>query len=151
MILKLIWSSSQTQAYGDLLAQADGVLVAELGLSTAVFISLGTDREPHPDDDVPEGFEPGGWWADAMDGKGRKIGSRLWLLQRATISDETISRAASYVDEALAWMIEDKIANSVTVTAGRYSVDTIQIETVIDAPEHLSDSPWRGVWLFVQE
>ncbi|WP_137860804.1 phage GP46 family protein [Variovorax sp. 3P27G3] len=94
---------------------ACGDLVAVNELSTAVFISLFTDRRANEDDVLPDGTDPRGWWADAMEGQ--RIGSRLWLLERARNLPEVMHLAEEYALEALAWLIEDRVAKKVTATA----------------------------------
>ena len=88
-------------------------------LTTAVLISLFTDRVAQPGDEIPDGTsDPRGWWGDNQpDGNNRPIGSRLWLLSRAKQTQETLSRARTYAQEALQWMIQDGVAELVTVDA----------------------------------
>lgn len=77
-------------------------------LSTAVLISLFTDRIAAPDDVIPDGSnDPRGWWGDS--GNTVLIGSRLWLLQRAKQTQETLQRANDYIVEALQWLIDDGV------------------------------------------
>lgn len=103
------------EARGDwALAGAD--LAAHSDLETAVLISLFTDRRAEPDDVIPDGSDdPRGWWGDA--GRARPLGSRLWLLERAKRSEDTRLRAVDYITEALAWMVEDGVAEDVQVAA----------------------------------
>lgn len=93
---------------------ACGDLATGNELSTAVMLSLFTDRRANEDDVLPDGTDPRGWWSDAMDG--RQIGSRLWLLERARNLTETLRLAQDYAKEALQWLVDDEIAKSVTVT-----------------------------------
>jgi phage gp46-like protein len=77
-------------------------------LQTALLISLFTDRIAAPDDVIPDGTnDPRGWWGDA--GETVEIGSRLWLLQRAKQTQETLQRAYDYIVEALQWLIDDGV------------------------------------------
>jgi len=90
-------------------------------LISLVLTSLYTDRladasdqisdlvsRPHPD--------RRGWWADTPTDR---LGSRLWLLMRAPLAgdrgQDTTDRAADYIREALAWMIDDGLIASVDV------------------------------------
>jgi phage gp46-like protein len=45
------------------------------------------------------------------------MGSKLWLLARAKKTPATLLMAKAYVEEALAWLVADGAAGSVTVTA----------------------------------
>lgn len=84
-------------------------------LSTAVLLSLFTDRRADEDDVLPDGTDSRGWWADAMDGQ--RIGSRLWLLERARSLPETFALAKEYAEEALQWLVDDGVAAKVLVAA----------------------------------
>lgn len=97
-----LWNST----HGDW-QQNGAQLASEDDLATAVVISLFTDREATEDDAIADGTgDPRGWWGD--DGQ-YLIGSRLWLLERAKRTQETLALAQSYIEEALQWMIDDGI------------------------------------------
>lgn len=117
--LALTWSNATGTAD---LSKIDDDLASDLGLLTAMILSLFTDRRAE-DDDVPPSGDPGdrrGWWGDEfLEIEGDKYGSRLWLLDRSTLSTETLLRAREYVLEALAWMIEDKVVETIDVTVAR--------------------------------
>ncbi|MCP3017955.1 phage GP46 family protein [Cupriavidus basilensis] len=77
-------------------------------LSTAILISVFTDRVANPDDVIPDGSnDPRGWWGDL--GEAVPIGSRLWLLERAKQNDDTLQRAYDYVTECLQWLLDDGV------------------------------------------
>jgi phage gp46-like protein len=80
------------------------------GLRTAVLLSLFTDRRAQADDAIEDG-DYRGWHAEPS------RGSRLWLLARAKETPDTLARAKTYTEEALAWLVEDGIARTVTVEA----------------------------------
>lgn len=108
-----------------------GGLDASGQLASAVVNSLFTDRR------APEGWRPDvtdrrGWWGDAVAPEGEAIeedGSHLWLLKNEVATETIASQAQVYATEALAWMIRDQVAASVTVVAG------------------LIENPRRGIWL----
>jgi phage gp46-like protein len=97
----------------------DGVdLAAGHDLETAAVLSLFTDRLALADDLLPD---PGdgdrrGWWADWNASAG-SIGSWLWLLSREKQLDEVRLRAEDYTREALQWMLDDHVADTVAVNA----------------------------------
>lgn len=102
----------------DALVQS-GLLLTDETLLTPTIISLFTDKLAGADDELPatENWKRG-WWADSFAAlPGDKIGSHLWLLFRCKQTEETRLRGEEYARAALAWMVEDKIAKAVTVTA----------------------------------
>jgi phage gp46-like protein len=108
-----------------------GGLDASAQLASAVIISLFTDKR------APEGWRSDisdrrGWWGDGVAPEGEEIeaiGSHLWLLVNEVSTDVQVRDAKRYAEEALAWMVRDKVAASVAVTSG------------------LITNPVRGVWL----
>lgn len=93
-------------------------LVLDTTPATAMLLSLGCDRRARPDDVLPMAPEaPGfgdrrGWVGDALDGRGRRLGSRLWLLSRAKQSDLTRQRAEQHAAEALGGLADRGFAVS---------------------------------------
>jgi len=87
--------------------ESRGGLRAESALHTATLLSLFTDRRlpegvPAPSDDT----DPRGWWGNSvrLDGEPEdvELGSLLWTLERAVLTDETRRRAQAYAEDALA-------------------------------------------------
>ncbi|PHM49341.1 phage GP46 family protein [Xenorhabdus miraniensis] len=92
-------------------------IVLDDSLSTAVIISLFTDRRALDSDELPTGTgtDRRGWWGDTFND--RPIGSRLWLLAREKQLSAVLHRAKAYADEALVWLIDDGHVKKVDVTA----------------------------------
>lgn len=99
------------------LAQND--LLTDDSLLTAVIISLFTDRQAEPGDELPAGgSDRRGWWADAtLPGGKDKIGSRLWLLKREKQLPSVLARIKEYAEEALAWLVTDGHVQAIRVSA----------------------------------
>ncbi len=97
----------------------DGDIAGDNGLLTAVLVSLFTDRRANDDDVIPDGtgHKRGSWQDQYADVPGDLQGSRLWLLSREKELPDVLERAQLYAEEALAWMIEDGIAESVSCPA----------------------------------
>jgi len=119
------------------LAIADGGLEVDEGLQTAVIISLFTDRQADPDDELPDNStDRRGWWADAYaDTPGDKIGSKLWLLSRSKHLPEVARKAKGYAAEALQWMIDDGIADEVDIAVEWYSAEILAMKVEIARPD----------------
>lgn len=115
---------------GDLALGADGDLLLDETPVTPMLISLGSDRRARPDDDLPSGIDAlnasssfvarRGWAGDALDAYGRRIGSRLWLLDRAKQNELTRLFVEDLAKEALRWV------GSETGTAARISVSWLR-------------------------
>lgn len=93
-------------------------LASDRGLATAMLLSFYLDRRAEPDDKPPSGDESDrrGWWGDEFAAvEGDKIGSRMWLLDRATRTSETAPRAKEYALEAWAWLIDDHVVSNLDV------------------------------------
>ena len=86
-------------------------------LPRAVIISLYTWRRANADDELPASKKYG-WWGDCYAQiPNDQIGSRLWLLSRSKLTTETVNRAQEYATEALQWLIDDGVADSVQISA----------------------------------
>jgi phage gp46-like protein len=118
--LKMIWDSDLME--GDLEVD-NGDFTHDGGLETAVIMSLFTDRRARDDDELLDEDlrDKRGWWGDLVspEVEGDQIGSRLYLLSRAKTTEEALVFAKEVCEEALQWMIEDKVASSINVETER--------------------------------
>ena len=104
-------------------------------LARAVVISLFSDKRA-TEDEVPDGGGRRGWWGDTYaDNKGDQIGSKLWLLQREKLTNETIMKAKEYTEEALQWLITDRVVKRIDVTAERFGADGLTIDVQLYKPD----------------
>ena len=117
-------------------------LTSDEGLETAVIISLFSDRRAKPDDPLPDPNNPDrrGWWGDlaSPDVEGDQIGSRLWLLERSKTLDSVLVQAKEYAQEALQWLIEDKVAARVVAETERQNdpgEDRLALKVEIHKPD----------------
>jgi len=119
-------------------------------LPRAVIISLFTWGRARPDDQLP-GDERMGWWGDSYAPvQGDRIGSRLWLLARAKITQHTPKHAKEYAQEALAWLIDDGVASEVVVQAERAGLSQISLGCVIvHGSNDRLDIRFNNAWSFL--
>lgn len=117
------------------LAIKDGDLEFDEGLETAVAISLFTDKRV-TDEELPDlETDKRGWWGDMFPEVDQdQIGSRIWTLKRRKRTTEVLRLYEDYSKEALEWMIEDGVANSVTVSASYDENNFLQGEITIEKP-----------------
>ncbi|HVJ53444.1 MAG TPA: phage GP46 family protein [Aliidongia sp.] len=122
---------------------ANGDLVGDDSLQTAIIISLFSDRQADPNDVLPDDAvdlngnivqagsgDRRGWYGDWLTPAARNVpvgqplptptfltGSRLWLLRREKQLPAVLRKAELYGTEALQWLVNQKIVQSFTVTA----------------------------------
>lgn len=86
-------------------------LLRDDGLETAVWLSLFIDALADPEQipaELPQD-DRRGYWGDITSG------SLLWLLSREKQLPSVLSRAKQYTEQALEWMLIDKVAQSIVV------------------------------------
>jgi phage gp46-like protein len=104
------------------LVKERGRLAIDDGLETAVALSLFTDAPATDDELAAAGLSReqnrGAWWGnDFVEIPGDVWGSKLWLLQRAKRTDETLARAQDYATQAVRWLIVDGLATRIPISA----------------------------------
>jgi phage gp46-like protein len=115
-------------------------------LQTAVFISLFTDRRAEEGDESTE-EDRRGWWGDTfLPIDGDKIGSRLWLLRRQKETEQVVALAKFYAEEALQWLIDDNVAESVNVEASILRRGVLLLEIEIVKPDGVQEINYEYVW-----
>jgi phage gp46-like protein len=119
---------------------ADGDLVMDTGLATAVIASLWTDRRASLDDGLSIDDDPRGHWCDR---EGDRWGSLLWLLDRAKVLDASLRDAEAYAKDALSWMKVAGMAAAVNVQASFRSGGVLQLDVGI---ERDTRPRWDEVW-----
>ena len=110
--LSIAWNVAASRGDWQLLPMG---LATGKPLAAAVLVSLFTDRRAETDDRLPDSTDLRGWWGDSF--SAGLWGSRLWLLRRAKRLTETLRLAEDYIQEALAWMIEDGVAMRIDAAA----------------------------------
>ena len=135
-------------AFDIALDAATGDLVSDGGLGTAVMISLFTDARAARDDPLPAADAPRrGWWGDALE-PARPWGSKLWLLVREKCTAATAARARGYAVQALQWLLDDRIAARIEVSAEAVPAEhRIALAVTLTRPsgERL-EYRWRNLW-----
>jgi phage gp46-like protein len=123
--VKISWDEILLE--GDFL-YSEGDLTGDAGLETAVIISIFSDRRAEPEDELPDSQDSDrrGWWGDLTLEQTAagfdKLGSRLWLLERAKTVPETLVKAKAYIEESLQWLVDDGIAVKVEVEVERQGI-----------------------------
>lgn len=129
------------------LALGEGGLLQDESIGSALLMSFLADARAR-DTDVAllgDGESRRGWWADA---DGARFGSRLWLLDRNKATAQVLREAEALARDALAWMLEQGIAQSVDVTTRYAAPGQLQIDVTIEAA---SDQRWAFLWRAARE
>ena len=141
---------------------SSGALVADDGLRTAILISLFTDARASEDANLPEeGNDRCGWWGDQFaEGAGvdagtsndrNRIGSLLWLLGRGKATDANLRRAKQWAEEALGWLVRDRVASRVSVEVAIQPIDGIRQRLAIGVDLYRPGGPDRQRFDFTWE
>lgn len=99
----------------------DGQPVMDSGLENAVLLSL---------------FTPAGWWGNAISPPSGKFTSQLQTVARRTLNNKTRLDAEAYARDALAWMIADGAAKSITVESTLPAVNILGLIITITKPDN---------------
>lgn len=144
-MIRMVYSN--TEQRGDLDRTGGGNFVDDLDLETAVLISWFTERRLEPGDDGADSLDySGGWWGDSYaEIEGDKIGSRLWRLRREVATQSNLNKAKIWGEEPLQWMLEDGVAESITVTAERGKTP-IDLLLGVDIQKPDDAGRWSAVW-----
>ncbi len=105
-----------------------GGLTAKAGIASAAILCLFTDRrcpDDHPlrylAEDPNTGFDPRGWWGDAVEVDGTagegELGSLLWLLERAPATEEMRRWAEELAYEALEPLLRQQVVARILCAA----------------------------------
>jgi phage gp46-like protein len=133
-------SFDNKRGFADLVRLPTGAFDTDDGLETAVIASVFTDRAAEPGEG-DEGSMRRGWWADLFAAtSAQKLGSRIWLLRRSTLSNAVLLLLQTYAAEALQWLVDDKVAKGITCVATRVSSTAAQLTITIERPNE--PSPW---------
>lgn len=113
------------------MSQAPPLALFSDPLAAAVVLSLFSDARARPEDAWND--DPRGWWGDVLsDIDGDETGSRCWLLTRLKDTPETRRKAEDYARGALAWMLDDGVCQSLTVTASVPVPETLLLTIQLD-------------------
>lgn len=108
-MIELVYSANDQRAD----VRQKGIYISNTkgALETAVIVSLLSDSD---------------WWAGSF------IGSRLpRFIERGKLDNKTVKDVQQEATKALQWMIDDRIAKSVTVSAQRVGTEGLAVECVV--------------------
>jgi len=145
--MSLAIAHDQATQAGDLQRPTGKNFADDATLASAVYLSLFTHRQAHPDDPMPAGStDRRGWWADGM--AAHPWGSRLWLLSRKA-TDDQLNLAQDYVKEALQWLIDDGIASAVNCVCAYKTFPgclDVQLLIQVSISKPQDPTPYKSTW-----
>lgn len=103
----------------------------ENGVQSMILISLFTNKDDGVNRDV------------AGSRLGLNVGSLLWTLINEPKDQVVIQRAENYAREALQWLLDEKIAQSVNITAQGLNQDGILIKVQV---QQAKNNRYRDLW-----
>jgi phage gp46-like protein len=103
------------------------------GLETSILISLFSDRRADDQDTLPDNSgDKRGWWGDTEQ---LKVGSKLWLLHRSSLTPDVPGVVTQYIEDALQWMIDDGVIKGVDVEVVREDAYTLSTTIGVQQPD----------------
>lgn len=88
-------------------------------LENAVTVSLYTDARVSKDE-LPDGeTDQRGYWGDMELPEGQSLGSKLWTLRRAKLTQNTLNKTHDFCVEALQWLVDAEHLQAIDVTVQR--------------------------------
>ena len=127
-----VWDGATHQADWAL-ADGDALNVGGLracsALETAVVLALFTDRRVRDDHPLRKyaDADPRGWWGDGVDVRAdlgeEPLGSLLWLLERAALTEDVPRWAKAMAEEALMPLLRQGAASRIDVEASARAPD----------------------------
>lgn len=110
-------------------------LVLDDSLTNSVIISLFTDLRVD---------NQRGWWGDSY---GRPMGSKLWLLDREKQLSSVLADAKRYAEEALQWLLDERLVQSIVVNATNPSPSVLLLSVAIKLLDGSSEQrEFKAIW-----
>lgn len=132
----------------------DGDVAPDSGLETAVLISLFSDSRA-VEDMIPAIDRDGdlrGYWGDVRPAvPGDETGSLLWVIKRAKQLSKTLTDAREYAQRSLKWLVEDGVAESVTVNTSYPDRGWMLLEVIIYRPQSANPVTFRYAYAWASQ
>ena len=108
----------ETQPDGtyDIVIGDDGNFESDEGLTTTILTSIFTDARAN-EIEVAKPLARSGWMGSLnFPTQGRQLGSLVWLTASMRRTTENLNKAIDFFKKALNWLVEDGIAENISVT-----------------------------------
>lgn len=113
---------------------------------TSLTVSLFADARASASQ-VPRSELRRGWWGNQFDDEFPlyELGSKLWLLNQARRTQDTLNSAIDFARNALQWLVDKNHAKKVDVT-GSYETEGIRLAITIDRGNSIVESRYYDLW-----
>jgi len=113
---------------------------------TSITVSLFADARA-TQSQVPRSELRRGWWGNqfAKDFPLSEVGSKLWLLNQARNTQDTLNNAIDFARNSLQWLVDNNHAESVNVT-GAFTINGITLAIVIDRGSSIVETRYFDLW-----
>ncbi|MGH7224456.1 MAG: phage GP46 family protein [Gemmataceae bacterium] len=141
-----------------LLSPLTGAIEEGADLAAAVNIALMSDALASPSDALPDpnNDDRRGWWGDEdaqLIWGGWPLGSKLWLLRRAKITDSgaregaIVARVQAYITACLQPFVDNKICSRFAVTVNQASAQRIDAKVLLyRGPKTAIELEYQALW-----
>ena len=132
--------------YYDISIDEDGDLGTTRGLNTSLTVSFLTDRRA-TESEVSNPRYRRGWWGNdyQTDSSYPEMGSKIWLLNQTTLTQDTVNDATAYTQAAYQWLLDDSYADEVQVMTTS-NFDTININIRIIKNDDVIGEQVYSLW-----
>lgn len=125
--------------------QFDTVTNFDTALNMIMFAERRADES-----EIPVAEYRRGWWGNEIlheDDPDFEIGSKVWLLEQARATDQTLAELIDYVKQASEWLITDGHVSEVEVTGSYTSSTTARIQIDLIIFSNKVESRYFDLWL----
>lgn len=78
--------------------------------------------------------------------EGRQVGSHLWLLSQARLTQSSVNEAVDYVRKSLEWLVQDKVCSNLAVSGEVVARLGIRIRVDITALSGKLETRFFNLW-----
>jgi phage gp46-like protein len=125
---------------------SDSGEVREYGFDTAIYVSLFTDaRATAAQIALPQYRR--GWVGNIVSPvNGRQLGGMLWLIDQRRLNQSTLNAAIDYARKALAWIVDDGLAQKIDVTGEIVPRQGVALDITITSINGSIDNRYYRLW-----
>jgi phage gp46-like protein len=121
----------------------DGDILTADAFDAAIIVSLFTNERADPSEVSSARLRRG--WVGNESSPGFEIGGKLWLFEQSRLLQSTRNGIADAAQASLKWMVEDKIADSVSATAEVIG-GALRLEITLERPASQVEKRYFDLW-----